>query len=97
MRRQCPLQPVAGVEDSRSGGIKEEIFEVGRMITECLTRYNDKIPIENIGGFDDDEDVHVAGGDEFGEEDLTNVLHESEIPLYEGARTTRLVATLFFS
>lgn len=72
-------------DDSRSSGSEDEDFEIVRMITKCLARYNDNNPTESIGGFDDDEDAPVIGGDEFGEEDLTNVLHESEISLYEGA------------
>ena len=81
-------------EDSQSSESKDEEFQVVRMITECLARYNNKSHAKSNGGFDDDEGTLVIGGDEFRDKDLMDVLHKSKIPLYEGAQTTRLVAQL---
>ena len=64
--------------DSQSSVSEDEEFEVVRMVTECLARHNHCN--ESDGAFNDDEDAPGEGGDVFGEEDLTNVLHESKIP-----------------
>ena len=82
-------------EDFYSIGNKYEDFEVVSMITKFLVRYNNDNPTESIGGFIDDEDALIMGGDGFGEENLTHVLYESQISLYEDARKTCLVAVLF--
>ena len=81
-------------EVSRCTGSEDEDFEVVRMITECLARYNNDKSTESDVRFDHDVDVPFVDTDECGEEDFASVMHESKIPLYEGARTTRLVAVL---
>ena len=80
------------VEDSESIVSEDEDIEVVRMVTECLARYNNYI--ESNDGINNGEDAPAIGGDVCEEEDLMNVLRESQIPLYEGARTTCLVAVL---
>ena len=80
------------VEDSENIVSEDEDIEVVRMVTECLARYNDYT--ETNDGINDGEDAPAIGGDVCEEEELTDVLLESKIPLYEGARSTRLVAVL---
>lgn len=85
------------VENSEHVVSEDEDIEVVRMVTECLARYNnygESNYAECNDGINDGEDVPAIGGDVCEEEDLTDVLRESKIPLYEGARSTRLVAVL---
>lgn len=63
------------------------------MITECLGRY-DNIPMPSLDGLEVDEDDIAVEEEEVEQVELTNVLTESNIPLYEGSQTKRLVAVL---
>ena len=47
-------------EDSQSSIREDEDFEVVRMVTECLARYNNCT--KSIGGINNDEDAPGTGG-----------------------------------
>jgi hypothetical protein len=77
-------------------------FEIARLITECLGRY-DTIPKCNVdegsqlpcdmGGTDKAIDFENYNVDV---PDMTELLEEFQIPFYKGCNTSRLVATLLF-
>lgn len=81
------------MEDSESIVSEGEDIKVVKMVMGYLARYNNYI--ESIDGISNEEDAPATQGNVCEEEDFTNVLRESNIPSYEGARTTRLVALLF--
>lgn len=70
-----------------------EEFELTRMVTECFARY-DNIPPATYDGIDEDENDSALEDNDLNNVDLTTVIEESNIPLYEGSQTKLLVAVL---
>jgi hypothetical protein len=70
-----------------------EHFDVARMITECLGRY-DCVPPPDDDSADDDEDDFAVDDDNLPDLRPDNLIHISSVPLYEGCKTKLLVAVL---
>ena len=70
-----------------------EEFELTWMVTECFATYNN-IPPATLPSIDEDETDDALEDDHLSNEDLTMVIEESNIPLYEGSQTKLLVAVL---
>jgi hypothetical protein len=66
---------------------EEGDFEVQRMITECFGRFEN-----DIGDREEDEVLEDEG--EFMADEGMDLLEESSIPLYEGSKTSRVVAII---
>ena len=62
-------------------------FEVQRMITECFGRFE-----KDIG--DRQEDEILEDDSKFMADEGEDLLEESSIPLYEGSKTSRVVAVI---
>lgn len=63
------------------------------MITECFDRY-DNIPLDTRdGSHEDGDDIELEDGD-LNDVNLTTVIEDANIPLYEGSHTKLLVAVL---
>ena len=95
IEQDCPILPESNEahEENPTMRTGSEEFDVARMITDCLGRY-DNVPPATDDVSDEDEDDIGFNDDDFHDVGRAKFFEESNIPLYEGCQTKLLVAVL---
>jgi hypothetical protein len=86
-------EPIGAHEENPTVRTGAEEFDVDRMITDCLSRYDNILPTTDEVSNEDEDDIGFNVSD-FHDVGRAKFFEESTIPLYEGCQTKLLVAVL---
>ena len=90
--QDCPILPESNEahEENPTMRTGSEEFDVARMITDCLGRY-DNIPPATDDVSDEDEDDIGFNDDDFHDVGRAKFFEESNIPLYEAGENFQII------